>query len=244
MEIYWLEQAEADVPNGDEWFGDRELAVLSRLSVDKRRADWRLGRWSAKRALAAYLNLAPGPRALRELEILPAPSGSPEVTIANRPVGLSISISHRGGFAVCAIAPCKAAIGCDLELVEPRSAAFISDFFTAEEQAMVARTSIADRPRLSALLWSAKESALKALRAGLRFDTRWVAVSLLDGVVGPAPDAPGSGKWRPLLVRCASGGSFHGWWNCAEKVMRTVVADPPPLPPRLLDLSPPLASAR
>ena len=67
-------------------------------------------------------------------------------------------------------------MGCDLEMIEPRSDAFVADYFTVEEQALVARASAADRSRLLALLWSAKESALKALRAGLRLDTRCVIV--------------------------------------------------------------------
>ena len=50
--------------------------------------------------------------------------------------------------------------------IEPRSDAFVADYFTIEEQALVARASAADRDRILALLWSGKESALKALREG------------------------------------------------------------------------------
>jgi 4'-phosphopantetheinyl transferase len=51
----------------------------------------------------------------------------------------------------------------------------------------------ADRPLLVSLLWSVKESALKALRTGLRLGTRWVAVD---------PPAPAdSGRWHALTVR-------------------------------------------
>ena len=85
-------------------------------------------------------------------------------------------------------------IGCDLEMVEPRSDAFVADYFTIEEQALVARASAEDRPRLLALLWSAKESALKALHEGLRLDTRSVIVNPFDGSF----DLNG---WSPLHVR-------------------------------------------
>jgi 4'-phosphopantetheinyl transferase len=54
MDVYWLDQTQADVPAGDEWLCAREAACLARLRFAKRRADWRLGRWTAKRALAAY----------------------------------------------------------------------------------------------------------------------------------------------------------------------------------------------
>ena len=112
-------------------------------------------------------------------------------------------------------------MGCDLEMVEPRSDAFVADYFTVEEQALVARASTADRTWLLALLWSAKESALKALHEGLRLDTRSVVVS------------PGEGSfdlngWSPMSVRDTGGQVFQGWWQNLGNVVRTVVADPSP----------------
>lgn len=38
-------------------------------------------------------------------------------------------------------------LGCDLELIEPHSDALVADYFTADEQAMVARTLAADLSR-------------------------------------------------------------------------------------------------
>ena len=57
MNVYWLEQSDGDVPVGDGWLSAGERATLDRLRIPKRRADWRLGRWTAKCAAAAYLNL-------------------------------------------------------------------------------------------------------------------------------------------------------------------------------------------
>ena len=71
-------------------------------------------------------------------------------------------------------------LGCDLEIVEPRSDAFVADYFTAEEQEVVRQACPADRFALIALIWSAKESALKALQSGLRIDTRSLSVALDD----------------------------------------------------------------
>ena len=82
----------------------------------KRRDDWRLGRWTAKRALAAYLNLPSNPQTLADIEIRPAPSGAPEVFVANKPAAVTISLSHRGGVAACAVAPSGMELGCDLEM--------------------------------------------------------------------------------------------------------------------------------
>jgi len=223
MDIYWLEQTEADVPAENDWFSSGEETRLSQLRFAKRRADWRLGRWTAKRALAVWLDIPAHPLALAQIEIRPASTGAPEVFIANQPASVSLSLSHREGRAVCAVAPAGAELGCDLELIEPRSDAFISDYFTGEEQTLVAQASAADRPRLLALLWSAKESALKALRTGLRLDTRRVIVSPIV-----AFDLQG---WSALRVRCADGRVFRGWWQQAGSFVRTLVATPPPNPP-------------
>ena len=51
----WLTRELAEVPPGEDWLSARERRALSRLSVPKRRAEWRLGRWAAKAAVAACL---------------------------------------------------------------------------------------------------------------------------------------------------------------------------------------------
>jgi len=209
MNVYWLEQTEADVPQDHDWLSANEAARLNGMRFAKRRADWRLGRWTAKRALAAYLNLPSHPQALTDIELRPASSGAPEVFFANKPAAVAVSLSHRAGSALCAVAPSGAALGCDLEIIEPRSDGFVADYFTPEEQALVAEAPAPDRPRLSALLWSAKESALKALRAGLRLDTRCVTVEA-SGIRNPQSEidstdlkvgATGYPERRPWLAR-------------------------------------------
>src|SRR5689334_13194878 len=226
MHVHWLEQSEADVPADNQWLSPVEAQHLAGVRFEKRRADWRLGRWTAKRTVAAYLNMPDGADGLAEIEIRPAPSGAPEVFWADRSPGVSISLSHRAGVSICAVAPSASALGCDLELVETRSDAFAADYFTMEEQELVVRAPATDRSRLLALLWSAKESALKALRLGLRLDTRAVAVSLTTG--------SSACTWHPLSVRVSDGKLFQGWWLQTFALLRTVVADPPPPPPILL----------
>ena len=54
---HWLEQTEADLPAANDWLSAGERLRLDGMRFAKRHADWRLGRWTAKRALAAYLNL-------------------------------------------------------------------------------------------------------------------------------------------------------------------------------------------
>jgi 4'-phosphopantetheinyl transferase len=229
MNVYWLEQTEADVPEENNWLSANETACLNTMRFPKRRADWRLGRWTAKRSLSVCLETPASPQVLKRIEISPASSGAPEVTFDNQPAPVTISLSHRAGVAACAVAMSDVAIGCDLETIEPRNHAFVDDYFTLEEKALVAHAPAADRFRLLALLWSAKESALKALRVGLRVDTRSV-------IVIPCATSFDLGGWRELRVRYVSnlstgGQVFHGWWQYANNIMRTIVAAPPPNPP-------------
>jgi 4'-phosphopantetheinyl transferase len=229
MQVYWLEQIEGDVAPGNDWLSASEAACQHVLRFAKRRADWRLGRWTAKRAVSTYLNLPAHPLAFANVEIRAEASGAPEAFVDARPAALTISLSHRDGRAICAVAPIGVELGCDLEVVEPRSDAFLSDYFAAEEQALVAREPAAAQPRLVTLLWSAKESTLKALHAGLRLDTRSVIVS-------PESSFDVCG-WSPVQARCSADRIFHGWWRQTENIMRTLVASRPPTTPIPLKLS-------
>jgi 4'-phosphopantetheinyl transferase len=230
MNVYWLEQAETDVTSDNLWLSDCERLCLAAFRVPKRRADWRLGRWTAKRAVAAYLNLLSHPDLLARIEIHPTPSGAPEVFLDNHPAGVTISLSHSSSRALCAVAQSGVRLGCDLEVIEARSDSFITDYFTSEEQGLVARTSAGDKARLATLLWSSKESALKALHEGLRLDTRSVIVSL----EATSPDLDG---WSPLWVRHVSGQTFYGWWQHEGGMLRTLVAHPAPALPIWLEVS-------
>jgi len=230
MHTYWLEQTEADLPENDEWLSAGELSHLRGLRFPKRRADWRLGRWTAKCAAATYLNLPTDARSLAAVEIRAAASGAPEAFLADEPAAVVISLSHSAGTAACALAAPGASLGCDLEIVEPRSDGFVADYFTPEEQASIVQTVAADRSLLVALLWSAKESALKALREGLRLDTRSVQVTC-DRELEQRPRT-----WHPLRAQCAEGQVFHGWWQRNGNLVRTLIAAPAPAQPIALIL--------
>lgn len=234
-EVFWLEQNEGDPAAGNEWLTGNERLFLSRLRFARRRADWRLGRWTAKRAVAAWLGAPETAAELARIEIRPALSGAPEVLIADKPAALTISLSHRSGRALCAVAAPATTVGCDLEAVEPRDSAFVGDYFTDEERAQVMQAPVAERWTMLALLWSAKESALKALRTGLRLDTRSVMVSVANLSFRPEADRPDC--WHSLEVRCVGGPVFSGWWRSADNLLRTMVALPPPASPLALRLS-------
>jgi 4'-phosphopantetheinyl transferase len=179
-----------------------------------------LRRLAAKHAVAAAVGLPTDADTLRRIEVRNAPSGAPYVLVDGVPAGLDASITDRAGWAVCLVG--SGTVGCDLELVEPRTDGFVRDFLTAEEQLYV--TSAPDRDAAANLLWSAKESALKVLRTGLRRDTRSVAVTIHDG--------PPAG-WGRLTVRLAEGPRLPGWWRRDGQFLFTVASDvdgPPPAP--------------
>ena len=218
-----MEQTERDVPSGDWWLSESERAIVDWLHIPKRRADWRLGRWTAKQAVSMYFNLPRKEQVLAAVELQPAPSGAPEAFIHSRTAPIHLSLSHSRGVGLCAIARMGGEVGCDLEIVEPRSPVFLADYFTAEEQELVAKTPVANRDQVVTLLWSTKESALKALHCGLRSDTRSVNAA-------PADFLPARGEeWRPLCAAHFSGRNFRGWWRISHDLVRTIVADPVPL---------------
>jgi len=218
MHIYWVEQTERDVPEDDNWLCPNEIACLKNLRFAKRRADWRLGRWTAKRAVSACLHWPPYSQILAKIEVRATSSGAPEAVIASLGTPMVISITHRAGNAMCTVSGARVMLGCDLEVVEPRSHDFVADYFTAEEQSWVARTPSIEQAEIVTLLWSAKESALKALQHGLRLDTRSVMVTPMAG----APDLDG---WSPLRIGCVDGRAFQGWWRTSDGVVRTVATD-------------------
>jgi len=192
-------------PQKLDWLAPWERARAAGMAIPWRRDDFLLGRWAAKRLLASVLGCAPGPA----LEIRAAASGRPEAFLDGEPLRLSLSISHREGLALAAVDDAGNPLGADLETVEPRSDAFVRDYFTRGEIAAVAA---GERNLLANLIWSAKESALKALGAGLTLDTRAVEVELAQGAAG---------GWRPLRLHGAA--EWGGWWRTHRTHILTVV---------------------
>jgi 4'-phosphopantetheinyl transferase len=224
MNVYWLEQPRANLPSESDWLGPNEILRLEAMRFPKRRADWLLGRWTAKHAVAACLGDSTEAENLSALEIRTATSGEPEAYLDGAPLQVSISISHRDGVALCIVGPADAKLGCDLELVEEHSQTFAQDYFTAEEQALVSRDTFSRRNMLLSLFWSAKESALKALHEGLRLDTRSISID-----VDLAACSSESMIWSPLQVLSRNGCEFCGYWRQSGDLLRTVVAIAPSL---------------
>lgn len=233
--VYWATCSWDELPEHDDWLGVAERQQLATLRFPKRRHDWRLGRWTAKQAVRCALEceaeswtghapfaapamdeirmLATAP-AMDGIQILAAADGAPEPSLASDAgagnVVLSLSHSADRGFA--AASPTPMALGCDVERIEPRSEAFIADFFAVQELpglTMLSRTF--HRDLAATLIWSAKESALKALRTGLRQDTRSVVVDV---------DVS-----RGELSVLSAKGELRGWWWVDEGFVHTLVSD-------------------
>jgi 4'-phosphopantetheinyl transferase len=236
VSLFWLSQGMADVPADDAWLSPREAAWVARMRFPKRRSEFRLGRWTAKRALALYLKRDASAVTLPSIEIDRAPDGAPAPLVDGRPAGAYVTMTDRADQAVCLVGAAGIALGCDLELVEPRSDAFVADFLTRAEQRLVAAAGFGDaRDLIANLVWCGKESALKVLRTGLRRDTRSVDVSL--------PDGPKVDGWSPMSVRAVEGTVFPAWWQRFGAFVLTVAATEPFAPPRPLVHPPGLATA-
>lgn len=236
--LSWHSLGELSRPDAGDWLTAGEADRAAAMRFTKRRDEWLLARWTAKQALAAELGLADDSAALARIEIRTIiggeAQGAPEVFVDGVSSQIGISLTDRAGWAVCTVGAVDE-LGCDLELVEPRSEAFVRDFLTPREQAAVADPPVdASRDAVANLVWSAKESALKVLRTGLRRATRSVEVGFLDGSVD---------GWRPLRVRTEEGREFPGWWRQYGEFLLTVVTGQAVPPPRPLIDPPGLATA-
>jgi 4'-phosphopantetheinyl transferase len=225
-----------DVPASAEWLAPAEAARLATLRFPKRRTEVRLARWTAKQAIARVLELDDDAGDLARIEIRATPTGSPAVFIGAERAPVSVSMTDRADWAVCVVGPAGLGVGCDLELVEARTDAFVHDWFTPAEQTLVRAAGPGDERDLVAnLVWSAKESALKVLETGLRRDTRSVEVDVVEG--------DGHERWARLVVRSEEGAAFPGWWRRYGAFVLTFAADADCEPPIPLERPPRLAGA-
>jgi len=225
----WLESGAEQPPPGDAWLAPAELAALSPAATAARRADWRRGRWTAKRALAAWLGLPQDVARWAALTVLPDRDGAPVPRYRGQPLPLSLSLSHRDGHALAVVGRAGVEVGCDLERIEPRSAAFVADYLTGAERAAWSGASGAERDLVANRIWSAKESVLKLARRGLRVDPLEIDVAFDGAARGTA--------WQPFTARWAPLGECGGWWRRQDERLITVVSRPAQAPPRPLTAS-------
>src|SRR6266540_730485 len=240
--INWLIQSITAHPNLTQGLAPAGLLSpseqqrLAAFTVAKRRGDWLLGRWTAKRLLQSYVAQCTDAWLPLDTFIIDSDSdGAPHVIvdcklqISDFPSNLQsaicnlqslmLSISHCDGHAFCALADrSRLAIGADIERIAPRAPEFAADYFTSNELAQVAASPVNERDATVTLIWSAKEAALKTLRLGLTVDTRRVSIELCQ------PDGAAL-AWAPLAVHSTlpqaetSGGMYGWWWIVGEYVL-------------------------
>jgi 4'-phosphopantetheinyl transferase len=223
LATWWLARGEDQMPAAADWLSAAERGRADTLRYTKRRIDFMLGRWTLKLAVAKVLGWPDDPAVLARIEGRTAPSGAPLLYIDGQPADHGVSLTDRAGCAVCLVADRAVAVGCDVEIVEPRSDAFVRDYLTQEEQRLVGAAGPA-RDAAANLIWSAKESALKVLGTGLRRDTRSVEVAV-------AELSPPERTWSALRVRTAEGEVFPGWWRRSGTFLVTACwprGGPPP----------------
>lgn len=229
--LHWLLQSTRDYPGLAEGIAPGgllsagEATRLAELKTAKRRRDWLLGRFTAKRLLQQVICQTTGRTVPLETIIIGNDAtGAPYAYNCLTGQQYSLSISHRSGHAFCAAASGESwPVGADIEQIEPRPAGFAADYFTPAESALLACARQEQKELLVTTIWSAKEAALKALHLGLTVDTRAVTCLIEPSSVVP-------GRWQPfslytnrqLLQRPAP--PLQGWWQHHDKYVLTMVA--------------------
>lgn len=251
--IYWTVSRDNQTPCVDfsvpfeNYLTPYELERLGHLRFPKRRAEWLHGRWTVKYLLRhsdqAFANLTP-----TIVQVKNEPEGLPflERFSNTERIPANISLSHRDHRAFCALtSTLDLKIGVDMELVEARPPSFLEDFFTPREFQQGNGYGDELRDLWFTLIWSLKESMLKALGTGLRLDTRCVEILCVEGL--PLRKAATELEWHGARVRFESYGHTHWrvWWRVQDHTVYTIAAllTSSAKPPELCEVSPCLEGA-
>lgn len=198
VEVYWTIKKAGESfsslspANLEDLLSPSERSRLEVMKIPKRRNEWLLGRLTAKGLLTSNglpLNGTP----YKAISIENQPEGAP--FISSHPEAGTISITHREHIAATAFIPGPdAAIGIDLEWIEPRQFSFVEDFFTPNEVSFIkSLESDSARDKIVTLIWSAKEAILKVWQKGLRLDTRHIEIHPIRADLTRPQD-----QWQPL----------------------------------------------
>ena len=208
-------EGEGAVPLGSEWLSAPERERLAAMRFPRRRRDFRLGRWTAKQTIVrAFPELCREP--FDAFDVRPDSRGAPHALHREKALPCTLSLSHRAGIALCAIAGPDVRLGCDLEWIEPRTAAFEDSFLAPTERSWLAARPASARATGANLLWSAKESAVKSLGIGLDVDARAVRIRVSDRTP------------RSFRVRMPDAGpELAGRWGIRDGWVWTLAGDDP-----------------
>ena len=164
------------LPEGAEGFlSPTEAEHYGQLRFAARRQSYLLGRLAGKLLLLQqpeFASLQPW-----DISITNDPLGMPIALLRGRAIVGSLSLSHSGDLGVSAYTSTPSfTLGVDAEILAPRSATLVQDFFTPREARFIETLPAAMQSEWANRLWSAKEAVLKALGLGLRVDTCQVEI--------------------------------------------------------------------
>jgi 4'-phosphopantetheinyl transferase EntD len=198
----------------ERWLAAGELEVLRGVAEPVRRLEWLRGRALAKVAVRRVAGMRLAPSAV---EIGAETRGAPFGRVVGRAEAISLSISHSGAWTACARLPCGAvgAVGVDVERLDDELAALAGRFASAREWAWAADTCGATLG--AAILWSAKESAIKCV-AGRIVRRRSFEVRPDGAGLRVAVHAAGDEPPRVLFGGCARlPGHVLTWLSAARR---------------------------
>ncbi|MFP4229169.1 MAG: 4'-phosphopantetheinyl transferase family protein, partial [Salinivenus sp.] len=147
---------ETSIPRWRDWLSEEERGRLMSFGSDQRKEAFLAGRAVARRLLGAKMDVAPAKVPLRRAE-----DGAVDV------VGTDwhVSIAHSGPRALAAAA--RHNVGGDVERIVPRDPE-VARFLLRPDERDLLDTLPYDRNRALLLVWTLKESVLKARRTGFR----------------------------------------------------------------------------
>jgi 4'-phosphopantetheinyl transferase len=235
--IEWLIQRSVDhpllakgVPPGG-FLSTHETSVFDNLYSTKRREEWLLGRWTAKKLIQTDVEKSGRRLSCSEISILAGKDGAPVVWLGEgdrlTPANVTLSISHSKRASLCAIVrPGTIPLGADIEVIEPRVGGFAECYFTEEEKQTIRRAFPEHSDRLITAIWSGKEAALKAVRQGLRLDTHSLSCTFPSPLQSFAQDQT-TDCWHPFTIQWRNGIVFPalaGWWQVWQEYILTLVS--------------------
>lgn len=191
VRIDWLladDVPAAQLIEAESWLTEAERARAARFLVAAPRREYVLGRWLARRALAAWTGSEP-----TSWTFVLGPHGRPEPRgpAAATP---NLNLSHGGGLVVCASA-LQAVVGVDVEgVARDLPTSDLHRFFAPDEAAALLELDAGGRHDRFWRLWTLKEAWLKARGTGVAGGLASFSIRFRDPdppVVERHPDAAG-----------------------------------------------------
>lgn len=154
--------AQAPLPLAALSVAEQEQAAA--FGSERRRRTFVLGRATARRLLAAQLDLAPA-----EVPLQVAPDGAPGVPASPWQVSIAHTITEAQVLAAAAVA--ARPVGVDLEWIRPRRPDLYRYILHPDEYGLLEQLPFG-HDAAQVLLWALKEATLKALRTGFRLSPK------------------------------------------------------------------------